>query len=645
MPNAIPSLDTIVGGAVEIADPAERAAYLDRACGPDDALRRRASALVAAHGRAGGFLERPAPAVDPTAAFVPGPEDAPGPAAGTEIGPYTLRELIGEGGMGLVYVAEQREPVRRRVALKVIKPGMDTRQVVGRFETERQALALMDHPNIAKVLDGGSTADGRPFFVMELVKGVPVTEYCDAHRLTIRHRLGVFLQVCRAVQHAHQKGVIHRDLKPSNVLVTVHDVEPVAKVIDFGIAKAVGQLLTDKTVYTGFAQLVGTPLYMSPEQAGQSGLDVDTRTDVYALGVLLYELLTGTTPIDPASVRGAGYDELRRIIREDESARPSARISTLNAAALSTVADKRGIDPRKLAAQVRGELDWVVMKCLEKDRNRRYDSASALAADVQRYLVDEPVAACPPSAAYRLRKFARRNRGRVAVVGSILGLIVLVAVAGIAAGVTRLWLRAESSAAEAAEARDRAEGSRDRVEAALGRAEVARAGEEEARRHATQLSYLHRLNLAHQSWLQGDLLRADLLLEGCPADLRDWEWRYVRRLLHPEVFATRISVTGQQGLTPLAFSPDGRLAYTFAPLNADPKQAGDPEVRLLDVATGRETSFPGHPHTTSLAFSPDGTLLAVGSESRAPGNAPIQVPVVILVPRCTFTRWLFHRCG
>jgi tetratricopeptide (TPR) repeat protein len=320
--------------------------------------------------------------------------------------------------------------VRRKVALKVLKPGMDTRRVVARFEAERQALALMDHPNIAKVFDGGETAGGRPYFVMELVRGVPITQFCDDHRLTPRQRLELFGDVCKAVQHAHQKGIIHRDIKPSNVLVVSHDGTPVVKVIDFGIAKAVGQRLTDKTVYTQLTQMVGTPLYMSPEQAGMSGLDVDTRTDVYALGVLLYELLTGTTPFDKERLRTAAYDEVCRIIREEEPPKPSTRLSTLGAAA-SAVSVNRQTDPRHLRQLVRGELDWVVMKALEKDRTRRYESASAFAQDVQRYLHDEPVQAGPPSAAYRLRKFARRHRGPL-----LAAAVIFLLLAGGAAGTT-----------------------------------------------------------------------------------------------------------------------------------------------------------------------------------------------------------------
>jgi tetratricopeptide (TPR) repeat protein len=319
--------------------------------------------------------------------------------------------------MGLVFVAEQQQPVRRKVALKVIKPGMDTRQVVVRFEAERQALALMDHPHIARVFDGGTAPTGRPFFVMELVKGVPITDFCDQNHLSVRERLELFVSVCQAVQHAHQKAIIHRDLKPSNVLVMAHDGTPLVKVIDFGVAKAVGRQLTDKTIHTQLGQLVGTPLYMSPEQAGQSDLDVDTRSDIYSLGVLLYELLTGTTPFDKERLQEVGFEELRRIIREEEPARPSTRLSTLGRAA-TTVFSNRRSDPKQLSRLCRGELDWVVMKALEKDRNRRYETASGLAADVQRYLADEPVLACPPSAWYRLRKFARRNQARLAVVAA-----------------------------------------------------------------------------------------------------------------------------------------------------------------------------------------------------------------------------------
>ena len=377
--------------------------HLAEACGGDDELRCRVRDLLQANAAAGSFLE--SPACGPLATVDEPIRERPG----TVIGPYKLLEQIGEGGFGLVFLAEQTQPVRRRVAVKILKPGMDTRQVVARFEAERQALALMDHPNIAKVLDAGETGSGRPHFVMELVKGVSITDYCDQNRLTTRERLELFVHVCQAVQHAHHKGIIHRDIKPSNVLVTLHDGVPVVKVIDFGIAKALGQQLTDKTLFTGFAQMVGTPMYMSPEQAGMSGLDIDTRSDIYSLGVLLYELLTGTTPFDKERLREVGYDEMRRIIREEEPPKPSTRLSTLGPFA-ATVSERRQSDPKRLSQLLRGELDWIVMKALDKDRTRRYETANGLARDVERYLHDEPVLACPPSAWYRCRKFARRHK-------------------------------------------------------------------------------------------------------------------------------------------------------------------------------------------------------------------------------------------
>jgi serine/threonine protein kinase/uncharacterized protein HemY len=400
--------------------PEDRPAYLDGACGSDQVLRHRLEALLAKHNQASSFLETPVVAalamIDEPIAERPG----------SVIGPYKLLEQIGEGGFGVVFMAEQQEPIRRKVALKVLKPGMDTRQVIARFEAERQALAIMDHPNIAKVLDAGQTSSGRPYFVMDLVKGQPITEYCDQNQLTPQERLELFRHVCQAVQHAHQKGIIHRDLKPSNVLVTLHDGTPLVKIIDFGIAKAVGRPLTDKTLFTGYAQMIGTPLYMSPEQAALSNVDVDTRSDIYSLGVLLYELLTGTTPFDKERLKTVGFDELRRIIREEEPPKPSTRMSTVGQAA-TTASERRRSDPRKLSRLFRGELDWIVMKALEKDRNRRYETASAFAADVGRYLNDEAVQACPPSSFYRLRKFVRRHKAKLAVALSLLVTITAIA--------------------------------------------------------------------------------------------------------------------------------------------------------------------------------------------------------------------------
>jgi serine/threonine protein kinase/Flp pilus assembly protein TadD len=397
-------LEAIFFAALEKGSQQERAAYLDLTCATDPELRRHVEKMLAASAQAGSFLEQPAASPAVTVAELPISE---GP--GTVFGPYKLLEQIGEGGFGVVFMAEQVRPVRRKVALKVLKPGMDTRQIVARFEAERQALALMDHPGIAHVFDGGETPAGRPYFVMELVRGIPITEFCDQNHCTIRERLELFSNVCQAIQHAHQKGIIHRDIKPSNIMVTLHDGTPVVKVIDFGIAKAIGQQLTDKTLFTNFALLIGTPLYMSPEQAQWSGLDIDTRSDIYSLGVLLYELLTGLTPFDEDRLRTVGYDEIRRIIREEEPPKPSTRISMLGPAT-TTVSAQRRSDPKRLCQCFRGELDWIVMKCLEKDRNRRYQTANSVVHDIQRYLHDEPVEACPPSAAYRFGKFARRHR-------------------------------------------------------------------------------------------------------------------------------------------------------------------------------------------------------------------------------------------
>ena len=333
------------------------------------------------------------------------------------IGPYKLLQQIGEGGMGTVYMAEQTHPVQRKVALKLIKAGMDSRQVSARFEAERQALALMDHPNIAKVLDAGMTDTGQPYFVMELVKGVPITDYCDQHRLSPRERLELFVPICQAVQHAHQKGVIHRDMKPSNVMVCVYDGKPVPKVIDFGVAKATGSKLTERTLYTEFGAIVGTFEYMSPEQAVLDQLDIDTRSDIYSLGVLLYELLTGTTPLERKRMKQVAILELLRLVREEEAPRPSMRVRTTEE--LPSIAASRRTEPKKLSGLIRGELDWIVVKALEKDRNRRYVTANAFAADVLHYLHDESVQACPPSAIYRVRKFARRNRAAFWTTGAV----------------------------------------------------------------------------------------------------------------------------------------------------------------------------------------------------------------------------------
>jgi serine/threonine protein kinase/lipopolysaccharide biosynthesis regulator YciM len=411
-------VDEVYFAALERDEPGARAAYLDEACGNDAGLRRRVERLLAARSERGSFLESPAPGATlefGSVALSEGP--------GAVLGPYKILEAIGEGGMGTVYMAEQVEPVRRRVALKLIKAGMNSRQILARFGAERQALALMDHPNIAKVLDAGTSSDGRPYFVMELVKGIPITRFCDERRLTLRERLELVIPVCHAVQHAHQKGIIHRDLKPSNVLIALYDGQPVPKVIDFGVAKATGPRLTDQTVCTEFGAIVGTLEYMSPEQAELNQLDIDTRSDIYSLGVLLYELLTGSTPLEHKRLKHAAILEALRVIREEESPRPSLRLSTTEE--LPSVAANRNIEPHKLSGLVRGELDWIVMKALERDRTRRYETADALAADLRRYLDDETIHACPPSRRYRLGKFARKHRVPLVTISAFVLLLML----------------------------------------------------------------------------------------------------------------------------------------------------------------------------------------------------------------------------
>jgi serine/threonine protein kinase len=493
-----PRLKTIFTEALVRLSGPERAAYLDEACRGDAELRAQAEALLRDHERIGRFLGTATGSTGlPFEAVGPGPGDpqpgalsqaeAPGTCAatvgpgaevsGTVIGPYKLLQPIGEGGMGTVYMAEQTEPVRRTVALKLIKTGMNSRQVLARFGAERQALALMDHPNIAKVFDAGTTDTGRPYFVMELVKGIPITKFCDERRLTLRERLELAIPVCQAIQHAHQKGIIHRDIKPSNVLIALYDGKPVPKVIDFGVAKATGPRLTDQTLYTEFGAIVGTLEYMSPEQAELNQLDIDTRSDIYSLGVLLYELLTGSTPLERRRLKEGLFLEILRVIREEESPRPSMRLSTTEE--LPRIAACRHIEPRKLSGLVRGELDWIVMKALDKDRNRRYETANGLAADLRRHLDDEPVQACPPTSAYRLSKFAKKYRTAMVIACAFVTVLMAASVISVWQAVLANQARAGAVMAYAAELQQRreAQDQRDRALRAEGdaKANLARA--------------------------------------------------------------------------------------------------------------------------------------------------------------------------
>ena len=604
MNSATKPLKTIFSDAIEIADPTARARYLGEACGADAELRRHAEELIAAHTKAMSFLD-PAKTEQPPTVIASTPLTE---REGSLIGRYKLLEKLGEGGFGAVYVAEQREPVKRRVALKIIKLGMDTKHVVARFEAERQALAMMDHPHIARVLDAGSTDTGRPYFVMELVRGMSITKYCDDNNLPTRERLELFLKVCNAIQHAHQKGIIHRDIKPSNVMVTLHDGVPVPKVIDFGIAKATQGELTEKTVYTQFQQFIGTPAYMSPEQAEMSGLDVDTRSDIYSLGVLLYELLIGKTPFDGKELMMSGLDEMRRTLREKEPLKPSTRLRGMADDESSTTAKRRGADLPKLMHLLRGDLDWIVMMCLEKDRTRRYDTANGLAMDIQRHLTNEPVAARPPSQLYRLQKMARRNK----IAFTAAAAVALVLIVGLTVA-TLGWRAARAERDKAVTARGEAETARTGEAAQLQRAEKALEKEAEQRRKAEDSELAARKNLyaadmllAQQALAENDRGRALRMLdqhrpkENQP-DLRGWEWRHLWRLCQSDELAT--VGTHSNGVWVVRASPDGKLLASVDLDNTLKVWNGQLRWEITNLIS----SVP----ITAIAFSTDGSLLAI----------------------------------
>lgn len=560
MPELADSEKAIFRVALSLTDPSERSKFLQQSCGNDALMLQQLERLLAADDAADRFLSSPAGSSD--LADSNNIFDVPS----ERIGKYKLLQILGEGGFGVVYMAEQQEPVVRKVALKVIKMGMDTKQVVARFDAERQALARMDHPHIAKVLDGGATETGRPFFVMELVCGTSVMEYCDQRQLTNPQRLSLFLDICGAIQHAHQKGIVHRDLKPTNILVTVHDGRPAPKVIDFGIAKATQGRLTEKTLFTRLEQFIGTPAYMSPEQAEMGGLDIDTRSDIYSLGVLLYELLTGQTPFDQEELSNIGYDTICRRIREQEPPKPSTRLSSLRHTVLSKIAQNRRSDSASLPSLLRGDLDWIVMKALEKDRERRYETASALAEDIQRYLRQEPVLAVPPSKMYRFQKFARRNRAAISLAATVTAILIL-------ATMVSLWQAVRAVKAEQEQGR--------LLVVAEKEAKRAEAGELRARKTA----YGSDMVAADYALKLSNLGRARRLLNrNYPApgetDLRNWEWRALWQRCRGDAIST-FGDSGYQ-ICSTSLSPDGKWLATG--------EFGG-EIRAWDIQRGKTVAI------------------------------------------------------
>ena len=594
MNSSRPNEETLLERALEFATTEQREAYLEGACGDDPQLVARIESLVQAHLAAGGFMGGKTVESTPTVEFSAMAEAE----IGTMIGHYKLLQKIGEGGCGLVYMAEQHEPVRRRVALKIIKLGMDTKQVIARFEAERQALALMDHANIARVFDAGTTSTGRPYFVMELVRGVKITEYCDQKNLSTGERLKLFIQVCQAIQHAHQKGIIHRDIKPSNILVTVNDGMAVPKVIDFGIAKATaGQQLTNQTIFTAFEQFIGTPAYMSPEQAELTSVDIDTRSDIYSLGVLLYELLTGKTPFDPNELMAAGLDEMRRTIRDKEPPRPSTRLGTMPGEELSTTAQRRGLEAPKLISLLRGDLDWIVMKALEKDRSRRYETANGLAMDVQRHLNQEPVFARAPSTAYRLEKLVRRNKLTFAAAGAVITALILGVVfttwQAIRARQAERNTQVEAQRALQAEAIAKEQSAA--AEQQRRRAEAGEAGARQRELEARRNLYASDMNLANEALEAKNVGYALELLdrhrpEPRQPDLRRWEWRYLWKQTRSEALQTL--GTHSNTVNDVVFSPKGDLLATCS---------GDGTVKLWDMVRRHEIATLWHGESVRAA--------------------------------------------